>query len=75
MDGGIIHTHRFSPAQDREPVGDLLDLVEFMGDEYDGIPLLLQVDEFAEKLRRFLRGQNRGRLVEDEDLRTPDQRL
>ena len=46
-----------------------------MGNEDDGIALIFQVNELLEKLGRLLRGQDRRRLVEDQDLRAAHEGL
>ena len=72
---GVVHAHRAAAAHDGQSVGDLHDLVEFVGDEDDRVALLLQIPQLLEQLDRLLCGQNGRRLVEDEDLRAADQRL
>jgi hypothetical protein len=57
-------------AQDADPVGDLEHLVQLVADEDDRLPLRRQLVDDLEQLLRLLRRQDRGRLVEDQDLRT-----
>ena len=57
----------FSFAENRTAVGNFHDLVEFMGDEEDGFSFFCQVLHDLHQLVDFLRRQNRGRLVEDQD--------
>ena len=52
---------------DRDPVGDLEDLVELVADEDDAVALLGEPAEDGEDLLGLLRRQHGGRLVEDED--------
>jgi hypothetical protein len=67
--------HDLSEADDGDAVGDFADLSQFVGDEDDrraGFPELPHDDhEFV----GLLRGEDRGRLVEDEDFGVPGQRL
>ena len=58
----------FALAQDRNAVRDLHDLVELMGDEEDALALGREVLHDLHELFDLLRGQDRRRLVEDEDL-------
>ena len=60
---------------DRDPVGDLEDLVELVADEDDAVALGREAPEDLEDLLGLLRRQDRGRLVEDEDLGVPVERL
>ncbi len=64
------------PAPDHgDLVGDGQDLVELVGDEDDRQALGLQLTQVVEELGDLLRDQDRGRLVEDEDLGAPEQDL
>ena len=58
-----------------DPVGDLEHLVQLVGDEDDRLPLRLEGADDREELLRLLRRQDRGRLVEDEDLGAAVERL
>ena len=55
-------------GDDGEAVGDLHDLVEFVGNEYDRISLIFEVDQFLEKFGSFLRGQHGCRLIQNQNL-------
>ena len=52
---------------DRDPVGDLEDLVQLVADEDDAVAFVGEAAEDGEDLLRLLRRQDGGRLVEDED--------
>ncbi len=54
-------------AQDRAAVGNCHDLVELVGDEEDGFSFFCEVLHDLHQLVDFLRRQNRGRLVEDQN--------
>lgn len=58
--GGVEDAHRLARAHDGEPVGNLLDLLELVGDEDDRVALLFKMNELAEELGRFLCCQNGG---------------
>ena len=53
---------------DGDPVGDLEHLVQLVADEDDAVALLGEAPQDAEDLLGLLGRQDRGRLVEDEDL-------
>ena len=55
-------------TQDDGAVGQLLDLVEEVGNEEDAGALLLEVADDLEQLGLFLVGEGGGRLVEEQDL-------
>ena len=63
---GEVLADQLAVAQDRDPVADLVDLVEEVRDEQDRHAALLQVADHAEQLGALVRVQARGRLVEDE---------
>ena len=66
----------FRPApEDGDPVGDLEHLVQLVADEDDRHALALEALEDPEQLGRLLRGEHGRRLVEDEDVRAPVERL
>ena len=69
---GLDH---LAAPEDGDPVRDLQHLVQLVADEDDRDALALQVAEDLEEVRRLLRRQDRGRLVEDEDLRVAVERL
>ena len=60
---------------DRDPVGDLEDLVELVADEDDAVALGREAAQDLEDLLGLLRCQDGGRLVEDEDLGVAVERL
>ena len=69
--GGVLDIHSshiLALAQDGAAVGDRHDLVELVGDEEDGLALLLEPAHDLHQLVDLLRGQHSGRLVEDQDL-------
>ena len=53
-----------APAQHRDAVGDLCDLVQLVADEDDGLPLRGEAAHDLEQLPRLLRGEHCRRLVE-----------
>ncbi len=61
--------------QHRHPVGDLEHLVQLVADEDDRHPLLRERAEDLEQLLGLLGGQDGGRLVQDEDVGVPVERL
>ena len=73
--GGVVHAHGPAAPQDGHAVRDLLDLLQLVGDEDDGVPLLLEMDQLLEELHRLLGGEHGGGLVQDQDLGAPDQGL
>jgi hypothetical protein len=58
-----------------DPVGDRLDLLELVRDEHDALAGRAQRVDDLEQVLDLLRGQHRGRLVQDQRLRVPDQGL
>ena len=62
-------------AERRDPVGDLQHLVQLVRDEDDRLALGLERPEHLEELLRLLRGQDRGGLVEDQDVGAAIERL
>ena len=52
---------------DRDPVGDLEDLVQLVADEDDAVALACEPSQDREDLVGLLRREDSGRLVEDED--------
>jgi hypothetical protein len=56
-------------------VGDLEDLLQFVGDEDDGFALLHQRRDGQEELLGLLRGQHRRRLIQDQNVGLAIQRL
>ena len=64
--GGDILTF----PQDRHPVGDLLDLIQLMGNDDDGVAVLFHFPQNGKQLLDLLDRQNGGRLVQNDDLGT-----
>ena len=62
-------------ADDRDAVGDLLDLVELVADDDRRDPLALEVQDQVEQMIGVLVVEGRGRLVEDEQLHALRERL
>ena len=62
-------------ADDGDLVGDLAHLAQLVRDEHDRGALVAQLAHDAHQLVGLLRGQHRGRLVEDQHLRVLRQRL
>ena len=54
--------------QDRDPVGDLEDVVQVVRDEHDAEALLAQALDEVEHLAGLRDAERRGRLVEDDEL-------
>ena len=73
--GGLGLADDLAEADDRDPVGDLADLAQLVGDEDDRLPGLLELAHDLHQLVGLLRGQDRGGLVEDEQLGVAGQRL
>ena len=67
--------HCLSSAQDGDAIRDLEHLVQLVRDEDDRHALPLEGLEDREQLGRLLRREHGGRLVEDEDVCAPIQRL
>ena len=65
---GVGLADDLAEADDGDPVGDLADLAELVGDEDDGLPGLLELAHDVHQLVGLLRGEHRGGLVEDEQL-------
>ena len=66
---------RLAVADDRDRVGDLLDLVELVADDDRRDALLLEVQDQVEQVVGVLVVERRGRLVEDEQLHPLRERL
>ncbi len=62
-------------AQHGDGVGDRLDFPELVRDEDDGGAAVPQLADDAEQLLGLGRGEHRRRLVQDQHVRLPDQRL
>ena len=65
----------FALAQHGDLVRNGQHLVQLVGDEDDGLAVGAHVAHDLEQAVRLLRGQNSGRLVEDQDLRPAEQDL
>ena len=62
-------------AEHGDRVGDRLDFLELVRDEDDRRPAVPQLADDAEQLLGLRRGEHRRRLVEDQHVRLPDERL
>ena len=67
---GFNRADVFALAQNRNAVGNFQHFVELMGDNDDGFPILAHIAHDVKELFGFLRSQNGGRLVENQNLRT-----
>ncbi len=65
---GDVFADELAVAQDRDAVGDLVDLIEEVTDEEDRHPAVAEVAHDAEELLDLAAVKARGRLVEDEHL-------
>ena len=72
--GGLDRADRLAAPQHGDAVGDLEHLVQLVRDEDDRGPVVAQPAQHLGQLGGLLRGQDRGRLVEDEDARAAIQR-
>ena len=72
---GIDGRDVFAAAQDRNAVGNGENFVELMGDDDDCLAVCAHVLNDGEELFDLLQGQNGGRFVKDEDVRTAVQYL
>jgi len=73
--GGDDGAHRASVAERGDAVGDLHHLVQLVGDEDHRASVVGHPPHGGEEGVRLLRGQHGGRLVEDQDLGLPVERL
>ena len=71
----VVNAHGAAISHDGQPVGDLHDLVQLVGNEDDGIALIFKMNELFKELRRLLGRENGRRLVEDQDLRAAHEGL
>ena len=62
-------------SQYGDAVADLHDLVELVGDDDDGLAVLLHVPKDLEELDRLLGGQHCSRLIQHQDVRTAEEDL
>ena len=67
--------HDPTAANDRDLVGDRTHLAQLVGDEHDRGPGIGELTHDRHQLVRFLRGEHRRRLIENEDLRLARQGL
>ena len=65
---GFARADRPAPANHRHPVADRRHLAQLVGDEDDRVATLAQPVEDVVELVDLLRGQQRGRLVQDQRL-------
>ncbi len=63
---GLALGHQPAVAQDRDPVGDRVDLLQEVGHEHDADALLGEPAHHAEQHRHLVGVEARGRLVEDQ---------
>ena len=78
LDGGLpglARRHHRALPHHRDVVGDRHDLAQLVGDQHDGLALLLELLEDAEQMVGLGRRQHAGRLVEDQDLGAAIERL
>ena len=67
--------HDPTTANDRDLVGHRTHLAQLVGDKHDRGPGVGELTHDRHQLIRFLRGEHRGWLIENEDLRLTRQRL
>ncbi len=72
---GLAGRHQFAAAHHRHAIGDRHDLAQLVGDEDDGLALVLELPQNAEQMIGFVRREHAGRLVEDQDLGALEQRF
>ena len=72
---GLHLPHHFPATEHRDPVGDLQDLPELVGDEDDPHALPFEAAKEPEELVGLHRGEDRGGLVQDEDPHLPGKHL
>ena len=65
--GSGVGTLGFAVADDRDPVADLLDFAQLVGDEDDGVANFLKGFELRKERFGFLGRQHGGGLVQDDD--------
>ena len=66
----IDYTDVLAFSQDRHTIGDRHNLVQFMCDDNDRLSVFLHITEHGKKFLCLLRRQNRGRLVQDQNIRS-----
>ena len=62
-------------AQHADPVGDLENFVKLVGDEDNALAGIAERPHDGEELLDLLRGQDRGRLIEDQNIGRPEENL
>ena len=65
----------FTAPHHRYGIGHFHDFAQLVGDQDDGFTLLLQALEDTEQMVGFVRGQNPGRLIQDQDIGLAVQRF
>ena len=70
-----MHAHGHTAADDGDPVTDLLDLLQLVGNENDGIAILFSMKKLIKQFLCLLGSQHCCRLIQDQDLRTAKQRF
>ena len=71
----IYRSDGFSLSKNCHSIRDLHHFIEFMSDDHNRASLIFHIADNAEQLLDFLRSQNCGRLVHDQDLRATIQNL
>ena len=66
--------HRAAP-DDQDAVGHIQHFAQLVGNKDDRLSLMIQLAHDPEQLIRFLRGEHRGRLIKDEDIRLAVEQL
>ena len=72
---GVDRAYVLALAQHRDLVRKLHHLIELVRDDDDGLAVFLHVAQNGEELFRLLRGEDGGRLVEDQDVRAAVEHL
>ena len=73
--GGFHRGHHRAAPHDADIVGRLHDLAQLVGDEDHRLALIFQPPQDAKQMVRLIRGQNPGRLVQNQDIGLAIQRL
>ena len=71
----VMGTHGAAVADNSNAVTKVLDLIELVGDKYDGVACLAQELELLKQFLGLLRSKNRGRLIQYKYLGAAYQRL
>ena len=64
-----------APAQDRDPVADLQNLVQLVGNNDDALPVFLHPAKHVKQPGDLLGRQHGGRFIQDQDIRAAVQHL